>query len=41
METVKPKPVFTVSESVEDQLTGLTLDLSEEAQLEEIMDDWD
>ncbi|QDT79115.1 response regulator [Gimesia maris] len=41
VETVKPKPVFTVSESVEDQLTGLTLDLSEEAQLEEIMDDWD
>ncbi len=41
VETVKTKPVFAVSESVEDQLTGLTLDLSEEAQLEEIMDDWD
>ncbi|MCA9003734.1 MAG: response regulator [Planctomycetaceae bacterium] len=40
-EPAKPKPVYSVSESVEDQLTGLSLDQSEEAQLEEIMDDWD
>ncbi|WP_417378510.1 response regulator [Gimesia sp.] len=38
---VEPKPVFPVSKSVEDQLSGLTLDQSEESQLEEIMDDWD
>ncbi|WP_417389950.1 response regulator [Gimesia sp.] len=38
---VESKPVYTASESVEDQLTGLTLDQSEEEQLEEMMDDWD
>ncbi|WP_339674186.1 response regulator transcription factor [uncultured Gimesia sp.] len=38
---VESKPVYAVSESVEDQLTGLTLDQSEEEKLEEMMDDWD
>lgn len=40
-EAKKPEESFSKPSSVEDQLSDISLDQTEEEQLEEIMDDWD